>query len=194
MPKAELGSTYWNNRYISGKTGWDLGEASPAIVAYFASQRNKDVKILIPGCGNAHEAEALIQLGFTNITLIDISEELVSTLQSRFAKNDSIHVELGDFFEFSGTFDVVIEQTFFCAIDPALRSKYVHKMHQLLNKGGKIVGLMFNREFPDGPPFGGTQKEYKTLFSGKFNTKMDECKRSISARLGSELWVQFDKI
>ena len=67
-------------------------------------------------------------------------------------------------------------------------------MHQLLNKGGKIVGLMFNRAFPDGPPFGGTQKEYKTLFSGKFNTKMDECKRSIPARLGSELWVQFDKI
>lgn len=194
MPKAELGSTYWNNRYISGKIGWDLGEASPAIVAYFASQRNKDVKILIPGCGNAHEADALIQLGFTNITLIDISEELVSMLQTRFAKNDSIHVELGDFFEFSGNFDVVIEQTFFCAIDPALRSKYVHKMHQLLNKGGKIVGLMFNRAFPDGPPFGGTQKEYKTLFSGKFNTKMDECKRSIPARLGSELWVQFDKI
>lgn len=194
MPKVELGSTYWNSRYSSGKTGWDLGEASPAILAHFASESSKDAKILIPGCGNAHEAEALIQLGFTNITLIDISEELVSNLQKRFAKNDSIHIVRGDFFDFSGNFDVVIEQTFFCAIDPALRGKYVLKMHQLLNKGGKIVGLMFNRTFPDGPPFGGTQEEYETLFSGKFKTAMDECKRSIPARLGSELWVQFNKI
>ena len=70
MPKAELGSTYWNSRYISGKTGWDLGEASPAIVAHFASESSKDVKILIPGCGNAYEAEYLDQLGFKNIYLI----------------------------------------------------------------------------------------------------------------------------
>ena len=62
-------------------------------------------------------------------------------------------------------FDVIIEQTFFCAIDPLLREKYVEKTHQILKEKGCIIGLLFSKEFEnEGPPFGSSHEEYINLF------------------------------
>jgi len=187
-----LDANFWNQRYIEKTTGWDLGSASPSIVNYFKEVLNKELQILIPGCGNAYEAEALLDLGFENITLIDIAPKLVSSLQERY-KNRSINVVLGDFFELKGSFDVIVEQTFFCALDPELRTKYVNHMHSLLKPKGKIVGLMFNAEFEGGPPFSGNRAEYEELFSPLFSINIQECTTSVEPRMGNELWVEFEK-
>ena len=56
----ELDVAFWNNRWATGQTGWDIGYASPAITTYLQQYENKNAAILIPGCGNAHEAEFLI--------------------------------------------------------------------------------------------------------------------------------------
>ena len=76
-----LDKNYWNERYLQQETGWDLKQASPPLVAYINQLNDKSISILIPGCGNAHEAEYLLQQGFTNITLIDIAPTLVEQLQ-----------------------------------------------------------------------------------------------------------------
>ena len=55
---------YWQNRYLENSTGWDLGDISPPIKAYIDQLNNKNIKILIPGAGNAHEAEYLHNQGF----------------------------------------------------------------------------------------------------------------------------------
>jgi len=47
---------YWTERYDAGKDGWDLGCISPPIKEYIDQLTNKDIKILIPGAGNSHEA------------------------------------------------------------------------------------------------------------------------------------------
>ena len=75
---------------------------------------------------------------------------------------------LGAFFEHKGNYDLIIEQTFFCALPPTMRQKYVWKMHQLLRDSGKIVGLLFNKIFESGPPFGGSKAEYVSLFKDAF--------------------------
>jgi len=72
-----LDQDFWNQRYVEQQTGWDLGEASPPLVAIFDQIENKNASILIPGCGNAYEAQYLLEKGFTNITLIDIAPLLV---------------------------------------------------------------------------------------------------------------------
>ena len=96
----------------------------------------------------------------------------------------------GDFFELDKQFDLVLEQTFFCAIDPALRKKYVSKMHEIIKPGGKLVGVMFNRSFEGGPPFGGEANEYRELFEPYFKVKvMEPCYNSISPRKGAEVFV-----
>lgn len=189
-----LDQTYWNNQYQANATGWDLGQVSPPIKTYIDTIENKEVKILIPGCGNAYEAEYLIQQGFTNITVIDIAPSLVENLKQRFANNKNIRVVLGDFFEHHGTYDYIIEQTFFCALPPPMRQKYVWKMHQLLSDYGKLIGLLFNREFEISPPFGGNIKEYEPLFYKAFTfNSISLAGNSIPSRANSELFFEFQK-
>ncbi|MBP6126860.1 methyltransferase domain-containing protein [Flavobacterium sp.] len=189
-----LDQTYWNNQYQANATGWDLGQVSPPIKSYIDTIENKEAKILIPGCGNAYEAEYLIQQGFTNITIIDIAPSLVENLKQRFANNKNIRVVLGDFFEHHGTYDYIIEQTFFCALPPTMRQKYVWKMHQLLSDYGKLIGLLFNREFEISPPFGGNIKEYEPLFYKAFTfNSISLAGNSIPSRANSELFFEFQK-
>jgi hypothetical protein len=89
---------------------------------------------------------------------------------------------------------LIIEQTFFCALPPAMREQYVLKMHQLLSKGGKLAGLLFNKKFEGGPPFGGSQAEYEQLFKDHFDfLKMELSQNSIFKRANSELFVEFQK-
>ena len=70
-----LDSNSWNQRYISKNTGWDIGHVSTPIKEYIDQISNKNIKILIPGCGNAYEAEYLYQNGFKNIFLVDFSKK-----------------------------------------------------------------------------------------------------------------------
>lgn len=190
-----LNQEFWDNRYISDEIGWDLGEVSPPIKEYIDTLDNKDISILIPGCGNTYEAEYLLQQGFANVTVIDIAPTLVAKLKSKFKNNPNIKIFLGDFFAHQGNYDLIIEQTFFCALPPEMRQQYVLKMHQLLSKGGKLAGLLFNKTFEVGPPFGGSQTEYEQLFKDFFQFKtMELSHNSVLPRANSELFVEFEKI
>lgn len=189
-----LDQEYWENQYKTKATGWDLGKVSPPLKEHFEVIENKDSRILIPGCGNSYEAEYLLSLGFTDITVIDIAPTLIESLQGKFENNPSIKIILGDFFEHQGEYDLIIEQTFFCALPPKMRENYVSKIHQLLSFKGKLVGLLFNKTFESGPPFGGSQTEYEQLFEAKFEIlRMDLCLNSIIPRANSELFIEFQK-
>ncbi len=188
---------YWSSRYKRNDSGWDMGEVSSPLKEYFDQMTNKNISILIPGCGNAYEADYLLQKGFKNITLIDISPQPVDKLKKKFAAflNKEIIIICGDFFTLNQNFDLIVEQTFFCAIDPSLRINYVDKMNRLLKVNGKLIGVLFNRVFEGGPPFSGSKAEYHLLFKDKFEIKiMDECYNSIRQRKGSELFVMLQKL
>ncbi|MEZ7890038.1 MAG: SAM-dependent methyltransferase, partial [Cloacibacterium sp.] len=80
----QFDQNFWNSRWENGETGWDIGEASSPIAEYFLQVENKEVKILIPGCGNAHEAELLLEEGFTKITLLDIAQKACEVISQKF--------------------------------------------------------------------------------------------------------------
>ena len=44
-----LSEDFWDNRYKTKETGWDLGEVSAPLKANFDQLSNKELKILIPG-------------------------------------------------------------------------------------------------------------------------------------------------
>jgi methyl halide transferase len=193
MSEPTLDADYWSNRYQQQQTGWDIGYGSTPLVEYLQTIKDKNIAILIPGCGNAYEAEWLLQNGFTNVTVLDISPVLTASLKEKF-KGQQINIITGNFFEHEGQYDLILEQTFFCALDPTLRSKYVQQMQQLLKPGGKLVGLLFNKEFEGGPPFGGSKEEYETLFSKHFNIKkMELCYNSIPPRKDAELFFSAER-
>lgn len=186
--------SFWNERWETKQTGWDIGYASPAIAEYFSKFSDKEAAILIPGCGNAYEAEFLLNEGFKNITLVDIAPKAVEILRNKFAGNSNVRILCVDFFTIGEKFDILIEQTFFCAIPPGKRKAYVQKAADVLNSEGKIVGLLFDTMFEkEGPPFGGSRIEYEQFFNPLFNVMMIPCERSITPRAGTELFIELQK-
>ncbi|MCF6141909.1 TPMT family class I SAM-dependent methyltransferase [Flavobacterium sp. K77] len=187
-----LNKNYWDNRYQTNNTQWDIGQVAPPIQDFIDSITDKNAKILIPGCGNCYEAICLLQQGFTAITLIDIAPTLVDSLQEKFKNDPEIQVILGDFFEHQGSYDYILEQTFFCALSPQNRPLYVSKMKELLTPNGVLFGLLFNREFESGPPFGGSKMEYQCLFESDFNIiSLEKAKNSIQPRANAEVFIHF---
>lgn len=189
-----LNATFWDSQYKNNDTGWDLNGVSPPIKQYVDTLSNKAIRILIPGCGNAYEAEYLLQQGFTNVTVIDIAETVVNRLKEKFAGRP-IRIMYGDYFEHTEKYDLILEQTFFCALNPSLRQRYVTQCFNLLNEGGRIAGLLFNITFEkQGPPFGGNRQEYMELFGPSFNLlQFDVCTTSVKPRLGNELFIEIER-
>jgi thiopurine S-methyltransferase len=187
----QLNKDIWNERYHSNDIGWDIGYISTPLKEYFDQIENKKLKILIPGCGNAYEAEYLIQLGFKNVFLIDWAQKALDEFQKRNPDFPSKHLICEDFFEHKGAYDLIIEQTFFCAINPSLREGYAIQMKSLMIEGGKLVGLLFNDKlYSNRPPFGGKKSEYLELFSKHFQqVSMEKAYNSISPRKGRELFI-----
>jgi len=191
----DLSSNAWENRYLKNDIGWDLGEVSTPLKEYFNQLENKEIKILIPGGGNSYEAEYLFKNGFKNVFVVDFSKSAIENIQKRIPNFPSSQLIHGDFFELENSFDLIIEQTFFCAINPNLRAAYIVKMHQLLKSKGKLVGLMFNVPLnKDKPPFGGNKEDYLVSFKLLFNIeKMQACYNSFGNRKGRELFVKMLK-
>jgi len=189
-----LSETFWNNKYLHNKTGWDLGKISNPLKEYFDQLEDKNLRILIPGGGNSYEAEYLFNKGFKNVFVVDIASAPLKRIQNRvpnFPKENLIHA---DFFKLENVFDLIIEQTFFCAINPELRPKYAEKTHELLTDKGKLVGLLFDAVLnEEHPPFGGSKNEYEEYFAPYFIGSMESCYNSSEGRQGMELFVKMTK-
>jgi len=189
-----LNKDYWENRYENNDAIWDIGYISTPLKEYIDQLDNKDTKILIPGAGNAYELDYLIEKGFHNVFVIDFAQQPIDAIIKR-NKNLEKHLIHDDFFNHTETYDLIIEQTFFCALQPNLRENYVSKMHDLLSEKGKIAGLLFNFPLKEvGPPFGGSYEEYVNLFSEKFTLKtLEPAYNSIKPRTNKELFFTFEK-
>ncbi|MBZ9731212.1 TPMT family class I SAM-dependent methyltransferase [Salegentibacter sp. JZCK2] len=193
--KYSFSPEFWSQRYEQNETGWDIGEISAPIKAYIDQLKDKKFKILIPGAGNAYEAEYLFQNGFKNVYVADISEKPLKNLKSRvtdFPEEQLLHI---DFFDIEDHFDLILEQTFFCALPVSSRQDYAKKSAEILKRNALLSGLLFN--FPlteNGPPFGGSKEEYLMYFSPYFKIEiLEPCYNSIKPRQGNELFFKFRK-
>ena len=186
-----LTSQYWQGRFDSGDTPWELGHPSVVLLEAFEILRSlgttlEGMLVLSPGCGRGVDALALMQQG-AHVIAIDWSPNAVQELQEQFvsiaAPCGRLEVLNGDFFEIpSRQVDCVAEHTFFCAIDPSARSRYAQKIAEWIRPGGFLVGNFF--VLPDevalglpglsltqtgeGPPFATTVAELERLLSPYF--------------------------
>lgn len=190
-----LDEHYWSDRYHKQLIGWDVGRSTPPIQQYLDQISDKSLKVLIPGAGNAYEASYAFKTGFQQLFVLDISELPLQNFKTANPKFPSSQILHEDFFSHNGNYDLILEQTFFCALDPILRSKYVKKMYELLNPGGKLVGVLFNKQFEkQGPPFGGDKLAYEKLFQTHFKINvLENCYNSIPPRSGEEVFINFEK-
>ena len=195
MENIILDGQYWSNRYLSNETGWDIGNSATPLANYIDKLTDKNIKILIPGAGNSYEFQYLIEASFTNVYVLDYAATPIKNLKKKLPSvDDKFFLEM-DFFQLNETFDLIIEQTFFCALNVEMRQQYADKMHAILHSNGKLAGLLF--QFPlteTGPPFGGSSEEYRNLFAEKFDIKtLETAHNSIQPRKGNELFFIFTK-
>lgn len=189
--------SFWDDFYKNENTPWDMGYISSPLKSYIDQLTDKNKKILLPGAGNAHEAEYLWSNGFKNLDIVDISKLPLQNLKKRVPQFDARKLIQKDFFDLTGQYDLIIEQTFFCSLLPNQRDDYAIKMHSLLRPGAKLIGILFT--FPldptqEAPPFGGSEEEYYECFSPLFNIKvLETASNSHPARQDREVFIILEK-
>ena len=165
-------SSGWEARYQRGDLPWDLGLAPPALVDLLASWPAEPLKVLVPGAGTGHDALAWAAAGHV-VTAVDIAPSAVQALRNLAADaNLSVEGVEGDIFDlpqaWRGSFDVIWEQTCYCAILPAQRDDYVRAMAAVLRPAGQYVGLFWNHGMEGGPPWDVTKNDVVARFEGTF--------------------------
>lgn len=182
---------YWTSRYTEGNFPWDLGHASPPLVEYMAGLEDKSLRILIPGGGYGHDLAWCHANGFVNAVTLDFSSQAIEGGRSRYPTLPPSAFLCQDFFAHQGQYDLILEQTFFCALPPTRRDEHLAKCANLLAPGGKLVGVLF--DFPlteKGPPFGGSEAEYRQRLAPHFTVdKLERCRNSVPDRQGKELFL-----
>ncbi len=192
-------SQYWTQRYVENRMGWDIGYVATPFKEYIDQLTIKNIEILIPGAGNAYEAEYLFEKGFKNVFVLDISQTPLDAFAERVPDFPKSQLLLGDFFKLKGSYDLILEQTFFCSFVPTTenREAYVKQMANLLKLDGKLVGVWFDIPLTgdlEKRPFGGDKELYLSYLQTHFDTTIFErCYNSIPERQGNELFGIFKK-
>ena len=188
---------FWQHQYDEGNVDWDRGAPSPPIVRLLAESPLPDgSKVLVPGCGLGHEVIFVADLGYS-VTAVDFAESAVAGVKAR-AGDLPVTVLHRDIFgladDHDRRFDVVLEHTCFCAIPVEMRPHYADVMHAVLKPGGRIVGLFFETDEEEGPPFRTTQADIEAHFSSRFDiTRMERPADSFEGREGNEWLVEMTK-
>ncbi|HTN43690.1 MAG TPA: methyltransferase domain-containing protein [Nitrospiria bacterium] len=195
----EVDAAFWAELYRNGDTGWDQGGASPGLVDFLKNDSGSGRAVpfrygraLVPGCGHGHDARALASAGFDVIGLDVVKKaveeatrlaDLEGLKNARFEQADFLHLPA----RLRGPYDLIFENTFFCAIDPDHRDRYVEAAASLLKPDGILLGVFYAIRPETGPPFGATRDELLDRFSHRFKLVLDRVPRSIPRREGKEL-------
>ncbi len=191
VPPQWLTRDYWQGRFIENDTPWELGHPSSALLEAFEYLEGQGVsvdgkRVLSPGCGRGSDAIALAERG-GDVVAVDWSPVAVDDIRARSNQiphiRGRVEVRAGDFFALPPIpVDFVAEHTFFCAIDPTARERYVERIATWLAPGGYLVGNFFllceeeARALPglsltqsgEGPPFATTAEDLRRLLGGRF--------------------------
>jgi len=190
---------FWNQRYLNNDIGWDINSPTPIFVDWSKSLKERK-KILIPGAGRGHDALFLSKQKH-DVYANDFSKEAIKYLNIK-AKELKLPIKTicQNFFSLSsyyGKMDVVLEYTFFCAINPKLRLKYIEEVSNLLKENGLFVGILLpiNKDINEGgPPYAVNYKKTLEDFSKHF--ELLECKKSelsIKPRKNNEIFIIMKK-
>lgn len=167
-PDCPASADGWEARYVAGNTGWDRGGAPRSLRALIGTLDGPPGRVLVPGCGAAHDAVAWAGAGY-DVTAFDFAPSAVAAARANAtAAGVGIDVVEADLFDlpgdWAGRFDFVFEQTCYCAIPVRQRDAYVAAMARVLRPGGTFFGLLWNHGGEGGPPFDVTPYDVSLRF------------------------------
>lgn len=193
---------FWDAAYDEKRDGWELGGPSPVLARALSNLHPTGrPRGVVPGCGRGHEVIALAEAGVEAVGL-DFAAQAVAgaraLIQTREAtgtlKAPASVVELDLFAALDaglGQFDLAVEHTCFCAIDPARRDEYVAVLAGLVRPGGLLLGVFYAHDRPGGPPFTTTEAEVRARLEAAFDVVgVSVPGDSIERRRGHELFIE----
>ena len=173
MSETPREAAYWQAVYDKEETpGWDKGQPAPPLVRTVREAGfPKGARVLVPGCGRGHEALFLARAGFA-VTAVDFAPGAIAYLKARVGDLPVRTLER-DLFSLGqdmvGSFDLVLEHTCFCAIPLEMRDAYPEVMAKVLADGGRIIGLFYETDNLDHPPFRTTDTDVRKHFERHFD-------------------------
>lgn len=186
--------SHWSKVYRQESTpGWDLGGPAEALKDMMPRLKITRCRVLVLGCGDGHDAAFFAQAGHF-VTAVDISPLAIERAKKLYGHMENITFVEADLFklprEMDGAFDIVFEQTCYCAINPTRRQELVKVWNRVLTTEGHLMGVFFAMEKRQGPPFGGSEWElrqrlkssYLPIFWGRWQA-------SVPRRQGKEFFV-----
>ena len=197
----KISAADWEARYQDKNTPWDLSGPTPEFLRLLKENiiPHKG-NAIIPGAGRGYDAIALAKAGL-DVDIVDFAptalcaaQELALQEKTRIYSYRLDAFDLGQQPYFQARYDLWLEYTFFCAIDPGLRKKYVELVCQLLKPGALFIGLFFPTSIDkEGPPFVVSQDEVEKLFSPYFELRFEKPQQSVKPRAGREFLGIFRK-
>ena len=184
---------FWGAAYEEKRDGWDLGDVAPPIARALRDIRGPG-RAIVFGCGRGHEVRAAARAGF-DVVGVDFAEQPLVDAANMTPPDLAEHIEWrrADIFrlEERGAFDLLIEHTSYCAIDPKRRDEWMRAARKVLRDGGTLLGLFYAHERPGGPPYATTRQDAKaTLERNGFRIERSETPAdSIERRKNNELLV-----
>lgn len=184
----------WEQRYAVSDTPWDLDQPPPWLTRLIAEEAGDAKRVLVPGAGYGTDAIAWAKGGHEAVAL-DFSATALAGARDR-AERHGVSIQLleADIFDelptLAGAFDLIWEQTCFCAIPPERRDDYVEAMAGRLKPGGELWGVFIHHHRPGGPPFDMSPDLVREAFAKRFELQsLRPVEDSVERRRGQEFLV-----
>ena len=184
---------FWDACYRNFQNGWELDDAAPAFKDMVPRLKLQKSRVLVLGCGSGNDAALFAEEGHI-VTAVDFSEEALDRAKKKYGHLQNIKWVKADAFhlpkEFVGAFDILVEHTFYCAIDPSKRQELVQVWKRCLIDKGFLLGVFFVMDYKKAPPYGGLEWEVRERLKKDFHFIFwGRLKDSVQNRLGKELLV-----
>ncbi len=182
-------TSFWDQRYAAGRMPWDQ-PAVPRAFLEFLARCTSPGRALVPGCGSGYELNALHHRGW-DVLGVDYSPQAVTRAKTILGPL-AHRVRCEDFFEGAceaGSFDLIYERTFLCALPHERWTAYGRRMRELLRPGGLLCGFFFFGPEDEPPPFPLAEDQLRHLLGPDFerieDTAVDD---SLPLYAGKERW------
>ncbi|MBN1448266.1 MAG: methyltransferase domain-containing protein [Bacteroidetes bacterium] len=204
---------YWDAAYAEERDNWDMGTPTPVFVDLltrmgmnFQPLGDRDYsalgctpRVLLPCSGRGYDALLFAGYGW-EVTAVDFAEHPLRWLRTE-AAHAGLPVEIlqEDMFTLSRShpqqFDLLVEYTCVCAIDPVRHAEFVALACEVLRPGGTVMALLFPVDGrPGGPPFSIDVEDFKRQMAPYFDLRHESTpSTSVKPRRGRErllLWTR----
>ena len=188
---------FWQGVYDAGDTRFDLKGPSAPLLDWLDANAPRPGSAIVPGCGFGHDVLELARRGWDALG-VDLAETPVAVGRASAAKaglSDKATFLEADVLalDHPAAYDLLFEQTCYCAIEPHRRDDYARFAARVVKPGGTLVFVVFPVDGRSGgPPFNIGVDEVKLRFAAAFDlVRMGPPLRPSSVgRAGKELFAE----